>query len=542
MNEVSALPNENTPVIPAVETVEEQARKCEVQYPVNGVDQILAGMVYVLAFLAVDTFNMFTNPQYYGVGVTFFTCCYGITILIYGKRSGKTIGKEGIFWFVIMGLSAASYLWVYHQSLMEFQALFLRLVIMYFTIAVFGVQIEGRTGSLFILDGLNMLILIPFANWKAHGKALQVNQRYVPWIRGAGKAILGLLVAAPLFVVVALLLCYADYRFAELLDSLSKRISSSVLSGIWNLILAIPVSAYLFGLVYGSAHQRKTNQINRDKVTHCAKVCKIIPRASIYAVLVAFCLLYGMFIGLQGSYYLDALAGVLPEGFTYSDYARQGFFELVTVSIINIGIILFTALFGKAQGEVDGKRRNGSFLKWCNALISVLTLFLIATAMTKMFLYIKVYGLTPLRVIPSLFMAFLAVLFLLIIVSQFKKVPVVRLGLYTFAMGYALLSVSNMDGWIARYNLERYVEGSLTDFPMEVLLEGELASVPEMYRVWSNTDREQLKLDLSDAALRIHWWSDELLDESGALKYKNVTKNQAIWQLREMTEWIPEEK
>lgn len=78
-----------------------------------------------------------------------------------------------------------------------------------------------------------------------------------------------------------------------------------------------------------------------------------------------------------------------------------------------------------------------------------LTLFLIATAMAKMLLYIKAYGLTPLRVIPSVFMLFLAMVFLLLSVSQFVQIPVMRVSVWVFAAGFTVMALCGMDGKIA---------------------------------------------------------------------------------------------
>ena len=37
----------------------------------------------------------------------------------------------------------------------------------------------------------------------------------------------------------------------------------------------------------------------------------------------------------------------LPEGYTYSQYAREGFFQLLAVSIINFLMVLFVNKFFK---------------------------------------------------------------------------------------------------------------------------------------------------------------------------------------------------
>ena len=49
--------------------------------------------------------------------------------------------------------------------------------------------------------------------------------------------------------------------------------------------------------------------------------------------------------------YLFSFSDILPLGFTYSEYARRGFLELISVTIINI-IILLISLLCKNQEDV----------------------------------------------------------------------------------------------------------------------------------------------------------------------------------------------
>lgn len=506
-------------------------------YPVSCVDQVFAGSMFFLAFLAIENFGLFMNPAYYGAGVAVYTLLYGTACLTYARLSGKKLGKEAVFWFAVMGISAISYVFVYHQTLMQFHALFLRLVTLYFTAVVFGALVLGRTSNFFLWDGMNLLVLIPLANWKAQWRVFGDSKKYGGWLRAVCRMFLGLVVAIPLFILVIRLLSGADENFTRMLWRLTEAFEKQIRDGYgWgtNLVLAVPLGAYLFALCYGGAHKRGMDTVKPAEIRKFGKECRVVPEMSICAVLVGICLLYVLFIGLQGSYYLDAVRGVLPEGFTYSAYARKGFFELVKVSILNVIVILAATLL-----SCKGRTR---LLRLGTVIISVLTLFLIGTAMTKMFLYIRAYGLTPLRVIPSLFMVFLAVVFLLVIAAQFRRIRVVPIAVCVFALGYSLLSVSNMDGWIAAYNLSRYEAGTLESFPEEVLVEGSLASIPAMYQTWATTPSWQTKQWLEAAANDIIAWSCYLGDgfPAESLREANVTRYRALNCLDSMGVKSPE--
>lgn len=524
--------NEENQIVMVKLPAAEETGKVNEPYPVSHADKVFAGVMFVLAFLAMDSFSIFTDYAHYGVGVTVFTLLYGAACLIYARMSGLKLGKEAAFWLVVMEISALSYSFVYHATLMVFHALFLRLVTLYFTAVVFGALVMGKTSEFFLWDGINMLVLIPLANWKAQWKAAGDSGKYDRLLHFVGKALLGPIVAIPLFYVVILLLSSADDNFARVLNRLAEQIGERFYGWGFNLVLAVPVGAYLFALCYGGLHKRRTDSVKPDEIKgFCAK-CAVVPQISIHMVLIGICLLYILFIGLQGSYYLDAVRGVLPEGFTYSEYARKGFFELVNISILNAFLILATRLFGR-KGKL-------LLLRLGTVAISVLTLFLIGTAMTKMFLYIAAYGLTPLRVIPSLFMGFLAVVFLLVMVAQFKMVRVVPIAVCVFAMGYSLLSVSNMDERIAEYNLTRYQAGTLESFPEHVLLEGSLASVPAIYRAWDATQDDGTKLMLESVADKIARRHKAAWYQADSLKEANAARSRAIRGLEVMGMKVPQ--
>lgn len=154
-------------------------------------------------------------------------------------------------------------------------------------------------------------------------------------------------------------------------------------------------------------------------------------------------------------------------------------------------------------------------------------MLLILTAMAKMYLYIRSYGLTPLRVIPSLFMMFLAVIFVLIGISQFKPIPVMRISVLLFAAGFSVLTMCGMDGQIASYNLNRYAEGTLDEFPGLTLQAGGLASVPAMYEMWQETEDTELKGQLEETAEKIRNWQDYRYFTKGEWSSANYSRDKA---------------
>lgn len=109
--------------------------------------------------------------------------------------------------------------------------------------------------------------------------------------------------------------------------------------------------------------------------------------------------------------------GGAPE--LYSGYARQGFFQLCAAAVLNLAVFL-----GVRRQRCAGR----GFTRGAQTLLAALTLCLIALALTKMLLYIRLYGLTLLRLYTSCMMVALAVLFLALLVSLYRPLPMLRLG------------------------------------------------------------------------------------------------------------------
>lgn len=98
----------------------------------------------------------------------------------------------------------------------------------------------------------------------------------------------------------------------------------------------------------------------------------------------------------------------LPVKYTYSSYAREGFFQLLFVTIINFIVIMYLLYKTKIVGE-SSKVKNLIL-----ALIGF-SIILIFNSYYRMFLYIGHYGFTILRLQVILFLAMELIIFIVLI-------------------------------------------------------------------------------------------------------------------------------
>ena len=300
-------------------------------------------------------------------------------------------------------------------------------------------------------------------------------------MRTIGWSLLGIAVAAIPTAIVTLLLSY-DEQFTGLLESIFSFSFDGIFEFIGDLILAFLVAIVLFGVLFGSKNRREKNEEKEQPFPSVNS--HVLPKALLCAAVTPILGVYAIFFASQWSYYVSAFTHQLPEQLTYADYARSGFFELCWVSAINAAILLLFHLLIRRKPQEKGVLRA-----IYSVLFSLATLILIATALSKMLLYIDSYGLTQKRVYASLLMLLLAACFLTVLVAQFirriRTVPVILVLCLVF---FGLGALPNVDGMIASYNVDAYLAGDLPTVDVETLASYGEASVPALCRLHERMD------------------------------------------------------
>ncbi|MDR1705306.1 MAG: DUF4173 domain-containing protein, partial [Clostridiales bacterium] len=197
---------------------------------------------------------------------------------------------------------------------------------------------------------------------------------------------IGLLAALALFLILIPLLRGADQMFGFYMDNITSgfNVPSLIFHGIMILIAFALFYSILWNVGFGK--NKAASIPSHWRVD--AIICVI--------VLGAVALLYILFCGIQFTY-LFAGAG-LPEGMTYSSYAREGFSQTVTVCAINLIMFGLFIRFGPR-----GRLLN-SFL----GLLLALTAVMLYSGAVRLNLYIGAYGLTWLRLLSAWFIIYLA--------------------------------------------------------------------------------------------------------------------------------------
>ena len=281
-------------------------------------------------------------------------------------------------------------------------------------------------------------------------------------------------------LVVTLLLCIADTGFKNVMRSGLDFLSGDVFNEIFMFILGIPAAMLMFGSLYANASGKHRTTLTKDQRGTFHNAVSVVPQAVAYAAVTPLCILYIIFLSVQAKYYFGGFAANLPDGMTYAEYARSGFFELCAVAMINMAVIIILSVFTK-------KKENGKAsapLKIYSVVMSCFTLLLIAVAMSKMIMYINAYGLSRQRIFTSWFMILLAFAFIFVILKQFiRKFNYFGSLAAVFAVLFGILCFCDVDARIAEYNVNAYITDSKKTIDMEQLQELSDSALPYILKL-----------------------------------------------------------
>lgn len=429
-------------------------------FPADKKDALFALFFLALGYLFVKwvLFELIISEY-----TSLYTVLYAGVVLAYVFVRGKRPTAESWFWLAVMlCLGVPAFSFYSFPFLLDpiLQFLLLLLVAAYWTLCVNSALYEGGGTSNFIpLDAANAMLFTPFGNFLALPRALWRGVRGGSKQSTLSRRVLyvasGALLSIPLLLMVLPSLFDADERFTAWFSGLFN--SFSLGEHATAMLFGLPVALFLFGLCFGALHKRHTEVLEREGVRKFGIGLRKMPSLVTATALGLVCGIYFLFILFQSSYLFSAFLGRLPEDFTFAEYARDGFFELCRVCGMNVAFLLGANLLSK-ESHTQSKT-----LRCLNLVLSGLTLLLVATAGSKMGLYIAEYGLTPLRVLSSVFLLWLAIVFTLVIVWQWKPIRPVRLAVLAGAALVAVMcALPVMDG-IDAYN-EAHGYSSATNY------------------------------------------------------------------------------
>lgn len=428
----------------------------------NMLDRVFAFITLVIGFC----FIRFVIWNVTGIFTTMFFLVLALLCMFYMNKNKYKLFKNHIIQFSLIIIFSTVFTITANGFIKFLNIIFILFLGAYWVYSV-G-KVNKRIERFFFFDMLKAIFIMPFTSFNKAPKAIGYSTSKSKLSNTIKLVLFGLVITIPITSIVALLLVSADSGVEKMLNALCNNFFQDAFVVAVQFTFGVPVAFYIFGMLYSNTKKEiNKNVLTDDICERKLEKVKIFPNIVMYSAVTPICILYILFFISQLQYFLSAFNGILPNGYSYANYARRGFFELTAIAIINLMILLTINFLSKQTGE-----NKPMLLKAYSILISVFTILIITTALSKMIMYITKYGLTQLRVYTSWFMILLAIVFILIIIKQLNfNFNFVRYAVITFVIMFGILCFSNVDGNIAKYNIEMYRSGQLKELDVNTLCE-----------------------------------------------------------------------
>ncbi len=300
-----------------------------------------------------------------------------------------------------------------------------------------------------------------------------------------------LLISLPILLVVLFLLISADDSFAKIFSWISDYIvelftSVEFLYLILRLFIIFILFIYFVSFIYNLIDEHSSFNVI-EKVTRPKEIK--IDIFTVNVVLTVLNIVYLIFSIIQVVNIIDRNSSEV-----YSQSARQGFFQLMILSAINLVLVIISKINKSEKSNLANK-----YTKIMNILMVIFTIILIIVSFSKMNMYQEKYGYTRLR----LFVYTALVTEGLLIIPTILYILKEKINLFYSYLGiiltmYVIVNFVNIDKMIAKRNVDLYFETGKIDFEyLEDLKSTDV--IPDIKRLLNKTiDDEELTRNVNN--------------------------------------------
>jgi hypothetical protein len=402
---------------------------------------------------------------------------FGLWVLMLGallaalSGHGRATERGAGWWLVTVAVFAVAFAWRDSGTLQLLSILALLVAFSLWTLQAQGGAIRRASLTQYVVGsviaGLNagvgsFVLLLGDVKWKEVSRG-RFSRTSFAFSRG-------LLLAVPPVLVFGGLLMSADAVFEGLVKRVFQIDFATLLSHVFlTLFFAWVVSGYARGLLIG-------RELEWARGIPPPALSLGIVETSV--ILGALNLLFLGFVAVQFRYFFGgtSLVQVTP-GLTYAEYARRGFFELLAVATLVLPLLLLLHWLLRKN-----RPRNEQVFQGLAGFQLVMLAVIMASALQRMRLYQREYGLTEQRLYPTAFMVWLAVVFVWFALTALRGQRE-RFAFGAMVAGFVLLAalhILNPDALIVRVNAAHAAEGHKFDAYYASRLSAD--AVPELLR------------------------------------------------------------
>lgn len=311
------------------------------------------------------------------------------------------------------------------------------------------IQYTFTDGLVKIMSLMGSLVARPIL-FTTEVRKLQVESGVKPSKYNFMPIIRGLVIALPIVAIFASLLSSADVIFGQRLDDFIKLFNLEDLPEyIFRLIYILVLGYALAGVVlHASTESKDEKLIGEDKPA----IPPFLGFTESSIILGSVVILFAIFVVIQFQYFFGGTTNINIEGYTYAEYARNGFGELVAVAFFALLMLLTLSAVTKRETETQRKIYSGLGI----ALVALL-LVMLFSAFQRLNLYEAAYGFSRVRTYTHVFLIWLGLLLVATIVLEIlRKERLFAIAMLVASFGFAIsLPILNVDAFIVNQNIKR---------------------------------------------------------------------------------------
>ncbi len=313
----------------------------------------------------------------------------------------------------------------------------------------------------------------------------------------------GVLIALPIVAIFASLLSSADVIFAQRLDDFIKLFKLENLPEyIFRGILILIIAYFLLGILLHAARKSENKKLVGEEKRLLSPFLGFTESS---IVLGSVLVLFISFVVIQFQYFFGGNANIHIEGYTYAEYARRGFSELVTVAFFSL--LLFLSLSAITRRE---KKSQQKIFSISGIALVALVLVMLLSAFYRLKLYESAYGFSRLRIYPHIFMIWLGILLIAIVILEIlRKERAFALAMTLAFVGFAVtLNLLNVDAYIVKQNII-ITEKNNVDLDYAYLADLSDDAVPALADALDDESVTPETQNLVALSLTCHWYQNE---------------------------------
>lgn len=268
----------------------------------------------------------------------------------------------------------------------------------------------------------------------------------------------GIILALPVIAIFASLLASADAVFNQRLEDFIQLFRLEDLPEyIFRMIYILALGYALAGVVLHASTESADQTVGGKDRPGVPQFLGFLESAIVLGSVV---ILFAAFVAIQFQYFFGGTTNIHLDGYTYAEYARRGFGELVTVAFFALLMLLIFSAITRRESELQRKVYSGLGV----ALVALLLVMLVS-AYQRLSLYEAAYGFSRLRTYTHVFLIWIGLLLIAIMALEIlRQERLFAAAMLAAALGFAIsLPILNVDVFIVRQNIQRELNNAAPD-------------------------------------------------------------------------------